>query len=118
MNASTQSLSTASPTSSERQWAAGAHLSALLLALCTGWIAGAAGMLGAGIVYLVKRDDSPFAAGHAREAFNFNLSMFIYACAAVAIAVRGHRLLTAIPYLRNSPDWPSVHMLMPYLAMV
>jgi uncharacterized Tic20 family protein len=87
MNATTQSLSTVSPTSSERQWAAGAHLAALLLALCTGWIAGAAGMLGAGIVYLVKRDDSTFAAEHAREAFNFNLSMFIYACAAVAIAV-------------------------------
>jgi uncharacterized Tic20 family protein len=87
MNASTQSLSTVSPTPGERQWAATAHLAALLLALCTGWIAGAAGMLGAGIVYLVKRGDSPFAAGHAREAFNFNLSMFIYACAAVAVAV-------------------------------
>ena len=87
MNATTQSLSTTSPTSSERQWAAGAHLAALLLALCTSWIAGAAGMLGAGIVYLVKRDDSDFAAEHAREAFNFTLSMFIYACIAVAVAV-------------------------------
>jgi uncharacterized Tic20 family protein len=58
-----------------------------VLALCTGWIAGAAGMLGAGIVYLVKRGDSSFVAGHAREAFNFNLSMFVYACAAAAIAV-------------------------------
>src|SRR3546814_891799 len=96
MNATTQSLSTASPTSSERQWAAGAHLAALLLALCTSWIAGAAGMLGAVIVYLVKRDDSTFAAGHAREAFNFNLSMFIYACVAVAIAVElvGATILT------------------------
>ena len=37
---------------------------------------------------------------------------------AVAIAVRGHRLLTAMPYLRSSPACPSVHMLMPYLAMV
>jgi uncharacterized Tic20 family protein len=87
MSATMQSMATASPTSGERQWAALAHLAALVLALCTGWIAGAAGMLGAGIVYLVKRGDSPFVAEHAREAFNFNLSMFVYACAAAAIAV-------------------------------
>src|SRR5205085_11360189 len=42
----------------------------------------------------------------------------IICSAAVAIAVRGHRLLTAMPYLANSPEWPSVHMLMPYLAIV
>jgi uncharacterized Tic20 family protein len=80
-------MATVSPTSSERQWAALAHLAALVLALCTGWIAGVAGMLGAGIVYLLKRNDSAFVAEHAREAFNFNLSMFVYACVAAAIAV-------------------------------
>ena len=81
------SLQTLSTTASERQWAAMAHLSALVLALLTSWIAGAAGVLGAGLVYLVKRDDSPFASEHAREAINFNLSMFIYACLALAVAV-------------------------------
>lgn len=80
-------LQTLSPTASERQWAAMAHLSALVLALLTSWIAGVAGVLGAGVVYLVKRDDSTFASEHAREAINFNLSMFIYACLALAIAV-------------------------------
>jgi uncharacterized Tic20 family protein len=70
---------------SQRQWAAAAHIAALVLALCTSWLAGVAGMLGAGVVYLVKRDDSPFVAAHAREAFNFNLSMFIYAVAACII---------------------------------
>lgn len=74
-------------TSSERQWAAAAHIAALVLALCTSWAAGLAGMLGAGIVYLLKRDDSPFIADHAREAFNFNLSMFLYALVACAIGV-------------------------------
>ena len=64
-----------------------AHLSALVLALLTSWIAGVAGVLGAGAVYLVKRDDSAFAREHAREAINFNLSMFIYACLALAAAV-------------------------------
>ncbi|MEN1957750.1 DUF4870 domain-containing protein [Luteimonas changyuni] len=80
-------LPLATSTPSERQWAALAHLAALVLALCTGWIAGAAGMLGAGAVYLLKRDQSAFVAGHAREALNFNLSMFIYACVATAIGV-------------------------------
>jgi hypothetical protein len=75
------------PDASDRQWAALAHLAALVLALMTSWIAGAAGVLGAGAVYLLKRNDSPFAAGHAREAINFNLSMFIYACVAVAIGI-------------------------------
>lgn len=73
-------------TESERQWAMLAHVSALVLALCTSWIAGVAGMLGAGIVYLLKRDASPFVAAHAREAFNFNLSMFLYAAIAAVLA--------------------------------
>ena len=77
----------AAATTSERQWAAMAHVAALVLALLTSWFAGFAGMLGAGLVYLVKRDDSAFVAGHAREALNFNLSMFIYAVVAIAIGI-------------------------------
>lgn len=72
---------------SERHWAAMAHLSALLLAFLTSWAAGLAGVLAAGVVYLIKRNDSAFAAAHAREAVNFNLSMFLYACLACAIGV-------------------------------
>ena len=71
----------------DRQWAAAAHLSALVLALLTSWTAGFAGMLAAGIIYLSKRDDSAFIAAHAREAFNFNLSMFLYACGVVVAAI-------------------------------
>jgi uncharacterized Tic20 family protein len=71
----------------ERHWAAGAHLAALVMALLTTWMAGLAGVVGAGGVYLLKRDSSQFVAEHAREALNFNLSMFIYAIAAVALAV-------------------------------
>ncbi|TWT17566.1 DUF4870 domain-containing protein [Luteimonas marina] len=76
----------------DRQWAAGAHVAALALALLTSWTAGFAGMLAAGVIYLLKRDDAPFAAEHAREAFNFNLSMFLYAC---AVCVAGFLLLGA-----------------------
>lgn len=85
-----------SRTASERQWAAMAHLAALVLALLTSWIVGFAGVLGAGAIYLLKRDDSPFIAEHAREALNFNLSMFIYACLAVAagVALVGATILT------------------------
>ena len=59
----------------------------MALALLTSWTAGFAGMLAAGVVYLLKRNDSPFAAEHAREAFNFNLSMFLYACALCVVAI-------------------------------
>lgn len=83
-------------TASERQWAALAHAGALALALLTSWISGFAGMLAALVVYLVKKDDSAFIAEHAREAFNFNLSMFLYACAVVvaAIVLLGATVLT------------------------
>ncbi len=80
-------LAIVSPSSTERHWAASAHISALVLAALTTWMAGAAGLVGAGTVYLLKREESGFVADHAREALNFNLSMFIYSCAAAAIAV-------------------------------
>ena len=80
-------LALVSPTASERHWAASAHIAALLLAALTTWVAGAAGVAGAGAVYLLKREESDFVAGHAREAINFNLSMFIYACIAAGVAV-------------------------------
>ncbi|TDK26101.1 DUF4870 domain-containing protein [Luteimonas aestuarii] len=73
----------AAPTTNERQWAALAHGGALALALLTSWTAGFAGMLAAVVVYLLKKDESAFIAEHAREAFNFNLSMFLYTCAVV-----------------------------------
>lgn len=84
------------PAENERYWAAGAHAAALVLALMTSWIAGIAGALGALVIWMIKRDDSPFAAAHAKEAVNFNLSMFLYVCAAVVIAfvLVGATLLT------------------------
>lgn len=75
------------PRADERQWAAAAHLGALLLALLTSWVVGVAGVVAAGAVYLLKRDDSAFVAEHAAEALNFNLSMLIYACVALGIGV-------------------------------
>ena len=46
-----------------------------------------AGALAAFCVWLLVRDKSAFAAEHAKEAVNFNLSMLIYACVAALIGV-------------------------------
>jgi len=81
-----QALQQSLPVASERQWAAAAHLAAFFLALLTSWVAGVGGALGALAVLLMVRE-RPFAAEHAREALNFNLSMLIYACLALAIAI-------------------------------
>ena len=87
------------PTLQERQWAAGAHLAALILALVTSWAAGIAGAVGALAVWMIKRDDSAFAAEHAKEALNFNLSMFIYAVVLVIASVitLGLGLIITVP---------------------
>ena len=51
-------------------------------------------------------------------AFNALWPRTIIATAAVATSVRGQSELKAIPSSRNSSAMPSVHMLMPYLAIV
>ena len=76
-----------SPSLSDRQWAAGAHVAALLAALLTSWIAGVAGAIAALAVWMLVRDKSAFASEHAREALNFNLSMLIYTAVAAGITV-------------------------------
>ena len=76
-----------SPSLSDRQWAAGAHVAALLAALLTSWIAGVAGAIAALAVWMLVRDKSAFASEHAKEALNFNLSMLIYTAVAAGITV-------------------------------
>lgn len=97
--AATSTDASVGPTSSDRQMASAAHLVALLAALVTSWFAGIAGVVGALIVWFAVRDRSTFAAAHAREAINFNLSMFIYAVATVVLVVftLGLGLVIAIP---------------------
>lgn len=98
-NIETEAKSGMSPTLNERQWATGAHLVALILALVTSWAAGIAGAVGALAVWMIKRDDSPFAAAHAKEALNFNLSMFLYAVVLVVLTVitLGIGMIVTIP---------------------
>lgn len=80
-----ETLPVLAPTQEERYWAAAAHALALLLAFLTSWFVGIAGVVGAAVVYFLKRDSSTFVADQAREAINFNLSMLIYACAAMGL---------------------------------
>ena len=90
---------TQSPSLSDRQWAAGAHVAALLAAMLTSLWAGVAGAIAALIVWMLVRDKSAFATEHAKEAVNFNLSMFIYAAIAVVLVVftLGIGLIVALP---------------------
>ena len=92
-------VQTQSPSLSDRQWAAGAHVAALLAAMLTSLWAGVAGAIAALIVWMLVRDKSAFATEHAKEALNFNLSMFIYAAIAVVLVVftLGIGLIVALP---------------------
>ncbi len=57
------------PTDSDsRAWAVAAHL--------LPWIG--LGFLGPLVIWLIKRDESPFVEEHAREALNFQISLLIY----------------------------------------
>lgn len=92
----TMNIQSLSPSLGERQWAAGAHVAALLAALLTSWVAGVAGAIAALAVWMLVRDRYAFASEHAKEALNFNLSMLIYTGVALAITVLlvGATLLT------------------------
>ena len=73
------------PSMDERRWAAGTHLGVMILAFLTSWFAGLAGVAGAAGVILVKPLNSEFVVRHAKEAFNFNLSIAIYTVGGVLI---------------------------------
>ena len=92
-------VQTQSPSLSDRQWAAGAHVAALLAAMLTSLWAGVAGAIAALVVWMLVRDKSAFATEHAKEAVNFNLSMFIYAAIAVVLVIftLGLGLIVALP---------------------
>lgn len=92
-------LQTATPSLNDRQWGAAAHAGALLLAMLTSWAAGIAGAVAAFVIWMLVRDRSAFAAEHAKEALNFNISMFLYACIAVVLVIftLGIGIIVALP---------------------
>jgi uncharacterized Tic20 family protein len=87
-------VSITSPSVEERNWAVLAHLSALL-----GLVVWAAGiLLGPLIVWLVKRDTLPFVNDQAREALNFQITVFLagIVCTALIFVLIGIPLLVAL----------------------
>jgi uncharacterized Tic20 family protein len=72
--------------SEQRNWATGAHLSALVLAFF-----GGLAVLGPLVVYLIKKDEDTFVAEHSKEALNFQLTWliggFVFAVLGVVVAL-------------------------------
>jgi uncharacterized protein len=84
----------ARPTENERTWGMLAHLSAL-----AGLVMPLIGMvLGPLVVWLARRDESPFVAAHAKEALNFNISVVLGAivCTLLMLVFIGFLLGTAL----------------------
>ena len=71
----------------DRQWAAGVHVGALLAAFFTHWFAGVAGALVALGVWALVRERHPFAAAHAKEALNFNITLLIASIVLILVTV-------------------------------
>jgi uncharacterized Tic20 family protein len=90
------------PSESERTWAMLAHLSAPIGIVLS---AGSLPFLGPLVVWLVKRNDSPFVVGQAKEALNFHLTLFLLALGAVAVGLLllvvtlGLAILVVVPML-------------------
>jgi uncharacterized Tic20 family protein len=70
------------PTADERQWALVAHLSGLVASALGGFA-----FLGPLIVWLIKKDQSPFIADQAKEALNFQIAVTIALLVSFAIAI-------------------------------
>lgn len=66
-----------------RSWAAGAHISGL------SWIVGIPGLVGPLVIWLLKRGADPFVEEQSKEALNFQLSLFLYFLAVVALSAAG-----------------------------
>jgi uncharacterized Tic20 family protein len=77
----------------DRTWGMLAHLSALIA-----MAAGGMTFIGPLIVWLVKKDQSPFVVEHAKEALNFQLACFIAAliCVPLAFVIVGFILLPVV----------------------
>jgi uncharacterized protein len=73
------SAASGSPTQDERTWGMLAHLSTF-----AGFLLPLGSVLGPLVVWLVKRDQSPFVAEQGKEALNFNISVLL---AAIVCAV-------------------------------
>ena len=80
-----------SPTNEERNLAIIAHLSG-----CIGIVAGGfVGFVGPLVIYLLKKDSSPYVETQAKEALNFQITIFLVAFAAI-VSERIHKTKVAL----------------------
>jgi uncharacterized Tic20 family protein len=79
-----------------RQMAMLAHLSGILASLVSGTFAGFVGPL---IIWIVKKDDSPFVADQAKEALNFQLTLMILVLVCWAVAIGTCGILFFLPII-------------------
>jgi uncharacterized Tic20 family protein len=81
------------PSRAERDWALFAHLSALLV-----YVTVIGGILAPFVIWLLKRDEMPFAARQAKEALNFQITVYLAAlvCGILVLVVIGIALLAAL----------------------
>lgn len=84
---------TPAPGSEERNWAVGAHLSALL-----GAFTGIGAILGPLIVWLIKKDTMPFVDDQGKEALNFQITVLLAAivCVVLMLVAIGFLLLVVL----------------------
>ena len=77
----------------ERNWALIAHLSSLSS------FVGIPGFIGPLVVWLTKKDELPFASAQAKEALNFQISLFIYSIICLVLFFTVIGAIIAIPGL-------------------
>lgn len=77
----------------ERNWALAAHLSSLSSFI------GIPGFIGPLVIWLVKKDELPFAAAQAKEALNFQITLLIYGIILLLLVLTVIGALIGIPGL-------------------
>ncbi|HZF17063.1 MAG TPA: DUF4870 domain-containing protein [Steroidobacteraceae bacterium] len=84
---------TGTPGKAERDWALFAHLSALLV-----YITLIGGILAPFVIWLIKREEMPFAGTQAKEALNFQITVYLAAVVLgfLTIVLIGLPLLAAL----------------------
>lgn len=86
---------------SERTYAMFIHLVGLLSML--EWVTSIISVIVTGIMWAIRKNDSPFLDDHGKEAFNFQLSLMVYVVIGIAlspIGVGAVILALGIPLLR------------------
>lgn len=84
----------AGPSKNERQWAMGCHL----IGLCGVVVPfPAAGLIGALVLWLIKREDGAFIDDQGKESLNFQISLLIYAFVCLLLTFIGIGILLFFP---------------------